>query len=116
MRVLVLARSFPITVRDDEVHDIRNLFLHLLQRGDRVSVATLWRPGLEFEEEGNGVNIYRVRGTKDMIDESLAQIGQRFAPHPFDLELLRELGQVILRENPDFVHANYWSVPFSQVS
>lgn len=93
MRILMLAQSYP-PVAGNEESTVQNLCLDLVRRGHKVAVATLWQPGLEFEEVERGVKIYRVRDTMQM----------RRGP----AQSLRELHQIILREKPDLVYARNW--------
>ena len=109
MRILMLAQFYPPSVGGEERH-AHDLSVALAARGHDVSVATLWHKGLpEFEIE-QGVRIYRIRGSVQRMGMLFNDKGRQHAPPFPDPEALLALRRVVMKEQPEIVHAHNWLI------
>lgn len=110
MRILMLTQFYPPVSGGEERH-VHTLSGALHARGHEVAVAMLWRKGLsDFEEDDNGVRLYRVRGLMQRIPGIYSEHERPHSPPLPDPEATLALRQVIKRERPDIIHAHNWLV------
>lgn len=109
MRIVMLAQFYPPIIGGEERH-VANLSTHLAKRGHDVSVVTLWHKGMPEFEVTDGVRIYRVHGTMQRINVLFSESARQYAPPFPDPELLLAIRRVIIREQPDIIHAHNWLV------
>ncbi len=109
MRILMLAQFYPPTMGGEE-QLVRTLSTELVARGHDVAVATLWHEGLAEFQLDQGVRVYRIRGTLQRAEGLFTESGRRHAPPFPDPELTLALRRVVVREQPQIVHAHNWLV------
>ena len=107
MRILLLAQWYPPIIGGEEGH-VEALARTLSTRGHRVSVATLWHPGLPRRETVDGVTIHRLQGTVQRVTGLFADPDRRSAPPFPDPETTLGLARILRAERPDVVHAHNW--------
>ena len=109
MKIVMLAQFYPPIIGGEERH-VADLSIELAARGHDVSVVTLWYKGMpEFEIDQN-VRIYRIRGTMQRMGMLFSENERRYAPPFPDPELLLAIRRIVLKEQPDIVHAHNWLV------
>jgi glycosyltransferase involved in cell wall biosynthesis len=109
MRIVMLAQFYPPIIGGEERH-VANLSKHLAERGHEVAVVTLWHEGMPEFEVMHGVRIYRIRGTMQRISILFSERRRQYAPPFPDPELLLAIRRIIVREQPDIIHAHNWLV------
>jgi glycosyltransferase involved in cell wall biosynthesis len=110
MRILMLAQAYRPIIGGEERY-VEDLSVQLASRGHTVSIATLAYKGTPHFEVDRGVRVHRVRGTVDRAARILFKDSSRLhAPPVPDPELVNALRRVILREQPQIVHAHDWMV------
>ena len=110
MRILMLTQFFyPPTVGGEERH-AADLSRELAARGHNVSVVTLWQKGYPEFEVSQGVGIHRVRSTMQRMSLLFSESDRPYAPPFPDPGITRALRRILLKEQPDIVHAHNWMV------
>jgi len=110
MRILMLSQFFyPPTVGGEE-RFVTDLSHELADRGHTVSVVTLWQKGFPEFEVNQGIRIYRVRGTMQHMSMLFSESDRTYSPPFPDPGMMRELRRVILKEQPEIIHAHNWIV------
>lgn len=107
MKILMLAQFYPPTIGGEERH-VADLSVELVARGHEVSVATLWQEDMPEYEIDRGVHIYRIHGTMQRMNVLFSEKKRQYAPPFPDPELLLALRRIVLKEQPDIVHAHNW--------
>ena len=109
MRILMLAQFYLPTVGGEERH-VHDLSAALVERGHDVAVATLWHEGLPEFEINQGVRIYRIRGSMQRMGMLFSEKVRQHAPPFPDPEALLALRQIVMKEQPEIVHAHNWLI------
>jgi glycosyltransferase involved in cell wall biosynthesis len=109
MRILMLAQFYPPIAGGIEQH-VRTLSIELVLRGYDVAVATMRHKGQPEFAIDQGVRVYRIRSSVQRIPWLFSD-SERQYPTPLpDPETMLELRRVILKEQPQIVHAHNWLV------
>src|SRR5579875_74767 len=109
MRIVMLAQFYPPIIGGEERH-VANLSKQLVARGHEVAVITLWHKGMPLFEIDQGVRIYRIHGTMQRIGILFSEDARQYAPPFPDPELLLAIRRIVVREQPDIIHAHNWLV------
>ena len=109
MRILMLAQFYPPIAGGIEQH-VRTLSIELALRGHDIAVATIRHKGQPEFEIDQGVRVYRIRSSVQRIPWLFSD-SERQYPTPLpDPETMLELRRIILKEQPQIVHAHNWLV------
>jgi len=109
MNILIATQFYPPLIGGEErfTHNLSRL---LAGRGHDVSVVTIHQTGLPEHETQNGVTIYRVKGFTQQLKWLYSDDSRRAAtPFP-DPGLVREMGAIIDKVQPDILHAHNWII------
>lgn len=109
MNILIATQFYPPLIGGEErfTHNLSRL---LAGRGHQVSVVTIHQTGLPEYEVQSGVSIYRVKGFTQQIKWLYSDDSRRAAtPFP-DPGLVREMGVIVDRVQPDILHAHNWII------
>jgi glycosyltransferase involved in cell wall biosynthesis len=109
MRILMLTQFYPPLLGGIEQH-VRTLSIELKSRGHDLVVVTLQHTGQPAFEIDQGVRVYRIRSTMQLMPGLFSDNKRQYAPPFPDPESLLELRQIILKERPQIVHAHNWLV------
>jgi glycosyltransferase involved in cell wall biosynthesis len=109
VRILMLAQWYPPILGGEELH-VRTLARTLAARGHTVTVATLWHPGMPFEEVDGGVRVVRLKASVSRVPGLFADDRRRSLPPFPDPELALSLGRLARSFDPDVVHAHNWMI------
>ena len=91
--------NISMIVLNDFTHDarVKKEALSLTQKGDRVTINALWKPGLPAEETQDGIKILRFRQRARE---------KRHLPGQVWWELISSIPKQVSSQNPDLVHAH----------
>src|SRR3989440_7948720 len=109
MRILMLTQFYPPIIGGGAIH-ARSLGIELVSRAHDVAVVTLWHQGQAEFELDRGVRVYRVRSSTRRVPWLFSDKGRQYAPPFPDPEVMLALRRIIVREQPEIVHAHNWLV------
>jgi glycosyltransferase involved in cell wall biosynthesis len=109
MRILMLTQFYPPIIGGGAIH-ARSLGIELVSRGHDVAVVTLWHQGQAEFELDRSVRVYRVRSSTRRVPWLFSDKGRQYAPPFPDPEVMLALRRIIVREQPEIVHAHNWLV------
>jgi glycosyltransferase involved in cell wall biosynthesis len=100
--------QFALPIIGGEEQHVINLSRELVRRGHQVAIATIKHSNLPEYEIVDGVRIYRLNGSTQRISRLYKEENRRHAPPFPDPEITLGIRRVILKEQPDVVHAHNW--------
>lgn len=109
MRILMLTQFYRPIIGGGAIH-ARSLSVELVSRGHDVAVVTLRHRGQAEFELDRGVRVYRVRSSMQRAPWLFSDDGRQYAPPWPDPEVMLALRRIIVREQPEIVHAHNWLV------
>jgi len=87
---------------------VRSLAHSLVDRGHRVTVATLAGNDLPAEEDDGGVRVVRMRSLSQRVSMLFSSAERPWAPPLPDPAVTWHLRRLIIAEQPDIVHGHDW--------
>jgi glycosyltransferase involved in cell wall biosynthesis len=109
MRILTLSQFYPPIIGGGAIH-ARSLSVELVSRGHDVAFVTLWHQGQAEFELDQGVRVYRVHSSMRRMPWLFSDNGRQYSPPFPDPEVMLALRRIIVREQPEIVHAHNWLV------
>lgn len=107
LRILLVSDHYPPFIGGAH-RQTQLLAQELYQRGHKVSVATVWHPGLPEQEDDAGVTVYRLKQLRTVLSGSSSDRRQRHQPPFPDPITVRRLRGLIGELKPDLVHSYGW--------
>jgi glycosyltransferase involved in cell wall biosynthesis len=107
MRILMLTQFYHPIIGGEE-RMVQDLSLELARRRHDVAVATLWHDGQADQENDQGIQIWRMRGTTQRATWLYRETQRRHAPPWPDPEVTWSLRRIIDQVQPDVIHAHNW--------
>ena len=81
---------------------------HLARGGNEVAIATSWQPGLDSEEEVDGITVHRLRDFSSRL-RFVSEDPYKHNPPPFpDPEGAWRFRRLVKRFQPDLIHTYGW--------
>jgi glycosyltransferase involved in cell wall biosynthesis len=109
MRILMLSQFYPPIIGGGAIH-VQSLSAELLSRGHEVAIVTLRHQGQAEFELDHGLRVYRISSSMSHLPWLFSDNGRQYAPPFPDPGVMLGLRRIIVREQPEIVHAHNWLV------
>jgi glycosyltransferase involved in cell wall biosynthesis len=109
LNILLVSDVYPPVIGGAELQT-QLLAKKLHERGNVVTVATSWQPGLSEHEDEAGVGVHRIKGLSSLVPWFSSNPNKRHHPPLPDPATVAGLRKVINKVQPQVVHTYGWMI------